>query len=258
MAKRKSKLNEKQLQLLKLLYKFRFVSAALVARHKGVRKSAVNNAFTILMDHGLIDRRYEISYRIQGKGATYYLTPEALRFLRDKYKLNEVVLHSMYKNKSVSDTFVDDNLTLMLAYLNLRDAYPGIFNIFTKSELGDFDYFPEPKPNLYLSRKTVSDDKNGDYMLDIFNDNRLFIIKKRIQVYIDHFDSGEWGDEEYSTILLVCPDPRTEERVQKYIESLLEDFELYTTTKKALLDKQSKETEIWTDAINPENLIDLV
>lgn len=257
MANRRNKLNNKQIQLLKLLFKFRFVTAELVARHKGIRKSAVNNAFSILLDQGLIARHYDNSYKIQGRGATYYLTPEALRLLKGNYKLSETVVRAMLNNKRLSDSFIDDNLTIMAAYLNLRAIYPNAFNIFTASELGDFDYFPEPKPSLYLIRKKPATSSHKDYLLDIFNDSRLFIIKKRIQVYIDHFDSGDWGEGEYPTILLVCADPRSEEKVLKYVESLLEDFELYATTKKALLNRQSQEMAIWTDAINPEELISL-
>jgi predicted transcriptional regulator len=257
MVTRRNKLNDNQIKLLKLLYKFRFVTAELVAEHKAIRRSAVNNSFSILLDQELIARRYDNSYKLQGKGATYYLTPKAVRLLRDSYKLNETTSRTMLKNKRLSEVFVKHNLTIMAAYLNLRGTYPDIFNVFSKSELGDLDYFPEPKPDLYLSRKKPGGNAHNEYMLDIFSDNRLFIIKKRIDVYIDHYDSGDWGEEEYPTILLVCPDSRTEQRTQKYVESLLEDFDLLTTTKDALLNKHTKETAIWTDVFNPEELIGL-
>jgi len=257
MANRRNKLNDKQIQLLQLLYKFRFVTAELVAKHKGIRRSAVNNAFSILLDQELIARHYDNSYKIQGRGATYYLTPKALRLLRGSYKLNENVFRTLLKNKRLSDGFIDDNLTIMAAYLKLREAYPGIFNIFTVSELGDFDYFPEPKSSLYLSRKEPVNGLPSEYMLDIFRDNRKFILKKRIDVYIEHYATGDWGEGEYPTILLVCPDSRSEEYAQKYVESLLEDFDFLTTTKSALLNKHSLETAIWTDVFNPEKLISL-
>src|SRR5476651_357600 len=157
MVARRNKLNDNQIKLLQLLYKFRFVTAELAAMHKGIRRSAVNNAFAILLDQELIARHYDNSYKIKGKGATYYLTPKALRLLRDMYKLNEAVLRNLLKNKRLSDGFIDDNLTIMAAYLKLREAYPDSFNVFSVSELGDFDYFPEPKPNLYLSRKEPVD-----------------------------------------------------------------------------------------------------
>src|ERR1039457_3276306 len=115
MASRRNKLNVKQIQILKLLYKFRFVTGNLVAEHKGIRRSAVNNGFTILLDQELIARHYDVSYKIQGKGASYYLTPKAVRLLRDSYKLNETTLCTMLKNKRLSEVFVKHNLTIMAA-----------------------------------------------------------------------------------------------------------------------------------------------
>ena len=257
MSGRRNKLNVKQLSLLKLIYKFRFVNADLVARHKGMSRSAVNYSLAILLDQDLIGRRYGNSYRIAGKGAAYYLTPKALRLLKDSITLNEQVVRAIYKNKTVGEPFVDDKLTVMRAYLALRNSYPEAFNIFTPSELSGFSDLPEPKPSLYLSRKKSSATKHNDYVLDIIKDNRLFVTKIRVQQYIEHCESGKWGEGDYPTVLLVLPDSRAEEKVLKTVESLLEDFDIYTTTIKALLGSNNSNKAIWSESFEPDELISL-
>jgi hypothetical protein len=163
----------------------------------------------------------------------------------------------MYKNKTVSELFVSDKLIIMEAYLTLRDSYLDTFNIFTTSELGGFTDLPEPQPSLYLNRKKPSTAKSNDYMLDIIKDNRLFVSKLRLQQYIEHCESGEWGEGDYPAVLLVLPDSRAEEKVLKTIESLLEDFDIYTTTIKALLGPKSDNKAIWSESVEPDELLSL-
>jgi hypothetical protein len=192
-----------------------------------------------------------------GQPAVYYLTPKALRLLRDIVGANERAIHAMYKNKSVSEAFMGYKLTIMRAYLVLRDAYPDIYNAFTSTESADFEYLPEPKPDLYLSRRAPSETLPNDYLLDILVDTQMFIVKKRIKAYIEHYDSGDWGEGEYPPILFVCPDGKTEARVLRYAETLLEDIEIHTTTLKALLGSSIGIKQIWSTALEPEMLLSL-
>jgi hypothetical protein len=257
MASRRNKLNAKQIQLLKLLYKFRFVTADLVARHKGISRAAVNYSLAVLVAQDYVGKRYDKNYRLSGKGAVYYLALDGLHLLKQNLNLSENVFHAMRKNNTVGDDFVDGYITIMRVYLALRSTYPDTFNIFTTSELGVFDYFPKPKPSLYLSHRTPTKTKQNDFMLDVIEDNRPFVIKKRLQVYSDHFDSGDWGQEPYPKVLLVCFNAWIESKAQKYIESLLEDFDVYTTSKKALLFSDKDNNQIWSDAFEPEKLFSL-
>ncbi|HEY4963937.1 MAG TPA: hypothetical protein VIH90_04545 [Candidatus Saccharimonadales bacterium] len=255
MSTHRKHLNPNQVQLLKLLYKFRFVSSDLLAKYRDVTRTGINHSLTILVDQILVDRRYDKSYKIQGKSAVYCLTPVGLRMLMDYMPLNDNVVHAMYKNKTVSEGFIDECLRVVEVCTALNSLYPDTFSIFTRSELAQFDYFPEPKPFLYLSRKKPLKGKQNDYMLDIIADNRKFIIKKRIQTYINHHDSGNWGDEEYPTILLLCATPRIEENALKFTESLLEDFDFYTSTIKRFLESDNRDSAIWSDAVEMDELV---
>ncbi len=255
-------LNANQIHVLKLMFKFRFVTSSLLARYKGISRISINKTLKILLDQQYIGAHYDKSYKIQGKGASYYLAPKALHLLKHTHKLNEQVLHAMYKNKSVSRGFIDHNLDVFSAYLKIRASYPERFHIFTKYELADHDYFISPAPDLYLSGTDTAENQYHDYLLDIFTDTQLFIIKKRIAAYIEHYESGEWeaeADTPYPVILIVCPDSRMEERLQTHIAKILDntgidDLVFYTTTSKALA---SSNEAIWSNAIEPDATLTL-
>lgn len=255
-------LNANQIHVLKLMFKFRFITSSLLARYKGISRISSNKTLKILLDQEYIGTRYDKSYKIQGKGASYFLAKKALTYLRDKHHMNQQVLHALYKNKTVGNAFVDHNIDIFAAYLALRDSYSGAFHIFTKTETADYGYFPEPRPDLYLNRIKPSDTSPNEYMLDIFTNSQLFIIKKRIAVYLEHFESGDWESEAetaYPAILIACPDSRMEERLQLHVAKVLDnpgidDLNIYTTTVKALV---GSDTLIWSDVIEPEKLLSL-
>lgn len=245
------------------MYKFRFVTASLLAEYKSLSSPAVmNSALKILLDQQYIGRKYDKSYKLQGKGAVYYLAPKALTYLRDEYGFHEQVLHAMYKNKSVSPAFIEHNLTVFRTYLALRDSYPDTFHAFTKYELATYDYFPEPKPTFYLNRIKPLADGHNEYMLDIFVDTPAFVMKKRFAAVVEHYESGDWEAEaqtDYPTILFVYPDSKGEERLQAHIAKTLDntgidDLTVYTTTVKALTSKQDT---TWTDTLKPQKLMRL-
>jgi SOS-response transcriptional repressor LexA len=65
------------------LYKFRFGSSDLIAkRFNKPSGKYVQKRLHILEDQGYIARRYDKSYKLQGKPAAYYLLPSAARLLQ--------------------------------------------------------------------------------------------------------------------------------------------------------------------------------
>jgi hypothetical protein len=256
-------LNDKQIQLLKLTYKFRFMSAPLLAKFRETDRAVTGSALRTLVEKQYLGRHYDKSYKLQGKGASYFLAARGLRYLRGQPGLNEDVLRAMYKNRSLSRKFINHNLEVAEAYLALRNSYPEIFHMFTKSEQHTFDYFPDPRPDLYLNRIKPSESGHNEYMLDIFTEAPLFIIKKRAAAYMEHYDSGDWeggSDADYPAVLMVVKDSSMEKQLQEHLASRLDsqglDGELiiYTTTIKGLL---SQEPAIWSDVMEPQELLSL-
>ena len=215
-------LTTQQLHLLKIIYKFRFVTADLVAKYKKVSTRATNEAFSILLQRKIISRHYDKTYILLGKGARYYLAPQALKLLKSD-GLNELALHARYKDRSASEQFIEHCLNILIASLNIQVAYKKDFLIYTKAELADQSYFPRPLPDIYLKREVPTQDMPNEYFIDIFSDSQFFIIKKRIDQYIEHFESGDWGGGNYPNILLACPNNTTAQKILKYVETTLDN-----------------------------------
>ena len=263
-TKRRNKLNPKQIHLLILFYKFRYLNSTLLAKYKKINQSSTRRSLKVLYDQKYINRRYSNGYKLLGKAPTYSLAPKAIFLLKTEHQMNPVILQNMYKSKSLTDGFIDHNLDILDAYISIRDKYPDTFNMFTKSELGDYDYFPDDKPDLYLHRLVENIDKPTDYILNIYTDTQVYFIKKKVASYIDHFDSNTWQDKtgiKYPTILIACPDSRSEDNLRAHVVKILDnmgvdDLNIYITTTRALVDQYGS-GEIWTNIYKPDELFDL-
>jgi DNA-binding PadR family transcriptional regulator len=243
------KLTNPQLDLLKLLYKFRFATSTLLAAHRQKNPVTIYGTLQLLLKAQYIAKNYAPSYKLAGRGAEYYLTNTGIRYLRDYENFNQSVLHAMYKNKSLGQPFIQKCLRIYKVYIKLQAQYGTGLTILTRSEVADNDGFPAPLPDLYLY-------SNGtDYFLELFSDSLFFLVKKRIDQHIRHYESDAWSEAAYPTLLFVLPDSRLESKTQAYIEKTLdtafiEDGELnfYTTTQKTLL--ESDHLDIWSSHVS--------
>lgn len=247
------KLTQAQNELLKLLYKFRYSNSQLLSTHRNKSTTAINKTLTILLNRKFIGRNYSPSYKLAGRGAEYYLTNAGIRYLRETYHLNESVLHAMYKNKSIGQPFIQKCLLIYETYIKLQKQYSNNFTILTRAEVADSEGFLAPLPDLYF----YSDSQ--DYLLDIFNDNLFYLVKKRIDQLVEHHESSDWPEKKYPTLLLVFSDSRIEAKAQNYIEKKKddnyiedEDLTILTTTQRALL--TGTENAIWTKGTNKQLL----
>lgn len=253
-------LNAEQLEVLELLYKFRFGSNNLTAEYFGKKdRSFVFKRLKILQDQGYIGKRFESSYRIQGKPAAYYLLPAGARELQKHHDVN---IKTIYRDKSVKEQFVWHCLDIFSIYNQLKAQHGGRLKFFTKSNLNreKFDYFPRPLPDAYVRIKTQQNDKQ--FFLDIFYDgDPFFKAVRRIKQYIDYEENGEWDTTEtgFPAILFVCQSPSLQKRLQKRIIKSLEeawenDLTFALTTKADLI---SGEPKIWQSTSNPDELVPL-
>lgn len=259
-------LNPKQVHVLKLVYKFRFVTSSLLMSYRNNSHRAVTNSLLkTLWAKGYLSRRYDKSFKFQGKGACYYLDGRGIAFLRDDPIAHEPVLHAYSWNDKADDSFIDKHLDTMKAYLALRESYPETFHIFTRYELGGYDFFPEPKPALYLNRITTAKTPPNEYMLDILPKGQFFLVKKRLEAVIEHFDEGEWeagSGTDYPAVLFVCPDAKTEQKLQRHAAKVLDnagidDLKIFTANLKALQDSSQSHKKIWSDVYKPKPLVSL-
>src|SRR6201995_1657432 len=134
-VKPRTNLNNDQLEVLKLLYKFRFGTNELFAQYFGKKApSFVFQRLKILQEQGLVGKRFEGSYRLLGKPAAYYLTPDGARILQDQSGL-DINVKGIYKDKSVSEKFVAHSVDLFAIRNRLHNHYGDELLFFTRSDM---------------------------------------------------------------------------------------------------------------------------
>lgn len=253
-------LNTNQIQLLKTIYKFRFITNNFLASYKKISHVASHKSLEVLKDQDYLGSHYNASYKLLGKGARYYLAPKGLKFLKDNLQLNEHVLHSMYKNKSVTEGFIDHQVDATSVYLHIRSSYPEVFDIFARTELSSFDTFPESRPDLFLNRIKPSEAQTNQYFIELWHDKPPISARKRLSELLEHYDDGEWEDDIYPTLCFVLADARAEDSFVEYASKTLDatgmedEITILTTSIKAL---GGTEQAIWTNVLQPNNLISL-
>lgn len=236
-------LNSNQVRLLKVIFKFRFVSVPLLAEYLGKDKSTVYEQLLVLSSQNYILKNYDSSYRLPAKPATYALAAKGIKYLRDNTDLSQTALRNMYKNKTASESLIVHSLDLFKLWLQLNKQYPDTFDIFTKSEMTDFTEFIRPLPDLYLQRKHNRSTKPNYFLETIESGTMTWILRKRLQAHEQWLEEHEdaWGDN-YPTLLFICGNQSTEKRIHRIVNNGYFDFEVYITTVERLY---GSPTKIW-------------
>ena len=216
-------LTKQQLTTLKIIYKFRFITADLLSKYRSISIPTAKESLTILLKSGYIGRHYEKSYKLLGKGARYFLTAQSIKLLKDQEGLNERVLHARYKDKSATQSLIESSLEIFKTALDIRTNYPEIFTIFTQYELADYFYFPRPLPQLYIRRNDPSPAKINEYFIEIVGDTQFFVVKKQIDKYIEHYEEESWIKTKYPDIFFIISKLSLKKKIDEYLESLIEN-----------------------------------
>lgn len=256
-------LNEEQFEVLHLLYRFRFVTTELVAQYQQKPKaSAVYSRLRVLADQGFIGRRYEKSYKLLGKPASYHILPKGIQLLKEDVETDQKVLQAMYRDRTASEAFIDRNITLFRINNILVSAYRELVDLFTKNELSKFDYFPDKLPDAYISLKTSKGSRTKHYLLELFSAPvPHFAVTNRIKELIEHAESGAWNENlgKPPVILMVCETVKQQKVLQPRIARLeeVEDSEsqIYITNQKSLF--ETDDLDVWQSVVDPISLNNL-
>lgn len=257
-TKHRRKLNDEQLGVLKLLYKFRFGTNELFAEYFGKKdRSFVFKRLKILHEQGLVGKRFDGSYRLQGKSAAYYLTPDGARRLQEACDI-QVNIKGIYKDKNVSEHFVERSLNLFAIRNQLHKQYGDDLKFFTKANMNheEYDYFPQPLPDAYIRLD------NKQFFLDVYYaDQPNVVAVSRMKQYVKYEESDEWSatDTDLPVVLAICESAGLAKRVQRYMKkSIRESWDsevVYALTTKPEL--MSGEQAVWHRADEPDEKLSL-
>lgn len=256
------KLNTGQLEVLDLLFKYRFGTSELIAKIKNTQNgTAIRSRLNILLKQGLIDRRYNGRDKLQGKFAAYFLTSNGMKALEQygvRTDLQRSVKKQVYRLNNVSEDFITHCLCVFTISSQLKNIYGEQIKLFTKLELAKYEYFPQPLPDAFISLK--SDGATHRYLLDFIETNTpSFALNRRLKEYVNYQESEEWEvtNSDFPPILFVCRAKNQEPKLHKRAESLGSDLEVYSTSLEALASASEDQDAIWTGELEETKKISL-
>ena len=266
MADKRSALKQGQIDILEVLYKYRFGSRQLVADSLGIKAgSSLYEKLNVLIKHGLVAMRQEKRLKLLGVPAAYYLTPKGLKSLQalDGHgHITEATIKASYRDKVLSQAFVSHTLDVYSLTNALKHQYVDL-KVYLRRDMSRFSYFPDSPPDAFLSLKLGNIPQR--FFLDVIPDSLpRNILDRRITSYAEFFDEGGWEttNSELPGLLLVAEKGTTETRARRAASAAInradidDDLGVYTTTMSALKGAAASDT-IWTSIDDADELLSL-
>jgi len=234
------KLNQNQIDVLLLLYKFRFVTSNLLTQKlKLQHRNSINSRLQILEDKEYIGRRYDKSYKLMNKPASYFMLPKGFAVLRGMDGISNNTLKNMYKDAQATDGFVERSLMIFGIYNQLEDVFGQRFDMFSKSELTGMEDMPEILPNGLIRLKTSDSPRAKERNFFIYyveEREPLFAVSNIITKQLEYGDSEDWQElfGKPPAIILICNSPALERRLHRQAGRVEDEAakgqKFYTTT----------------------------
>jgi len=216
-VKRNNKLNEKQIGILITIYRFRFITIPLLAKYNEVSNQSIAGSIKVLEEAGLVNKRYNSSYKLQGKAARYFLSPNAIKLFQDNNDINQHSLNLFYKTKLLSEDAVDSHIQTLQTYLEYKAKLTGNYTLKTKYELYKHEDQPDPPSDIYAHSNNK---QQSDIFMEIHNNSQAFIIQKRL-TYLAEFIEDNYEDNQPKVILITN---NNNKKLGKIIENINEEY----------------------------------
>lgn len=245
------KLTGQQQRVLKLLFKFRFVSAGLLADVMGIHRVSVYEVLEQLVSKKLVAKVYEPKFRIDRKPAYYYLNKSGVTAVRKLMDVKESVVHALYKNDEMTDDFVSHSMKLIQCYTAIIKYLPKDSAVFSKTEINRFRQFPKNRPDLYIR---TPDGKEA--IVVIADDKPPYIVRKRLDEIITHSEDESWEGNNYPHICFVLKDSSAKfsflYTTNKKLEGMGMDEGELPILASALTAFDKPAAHIWSSPFNPK------
>lgn len=271
----RSKLKQSQIDILNLIYKYRFTSRQLLLESMGSSDTSDSNnglyrKLEIFIKHGLISKRLEKRQKLLGIPAAYYLAPGGVRALQDWPGFETIptsAINAAYRNKTVDTKFVNRTIAIH-KYTNLLHRHYPSLKVFTQRDVARFSYFPKPLPDVVLSLSLEGQDEPLRFFLDIIpSGTPRPAIEAKLKTYCEFFENGGWDktNSPRPAILLATSSARSERQLQYLSRTRLSRYgeinlRIFTTTVQAL-NRMDDEGLVWTrvtDTDQPRELSTLL
>lgn len=255
-------LNPKQIELIKFIAKYRFVTASQVQKHFNLKsRPSVNVKLKVLVTAGLVGMQYDRSYKLIGKPAAFFLTPKGMREAQKHVPyITEALIRSSYSDKKASESLVQESAKILELSASITNSYPGM-KALTARQLADIDYLPKLHPSLYLAQNTDSGPLR--YFLYYFGNTKRYdvAVNSKIARLVKYRESETYAQSgnSFPTVLLVCDSAAIERLAQRSMRGALnrsyESINAYTTSYQSLLGQTRQDEPLWSSIDDPDTLV---
>ena len=213
-------LNNNQIQNLKTVLKFRYVTTDNLAHYQSITTNSAYSALEILKKAGYLEKIYEKSYRLLNKSARYFLTQQALTFLHSQadVQLDDAIWKSRKTDGKKTPDFIDLQVALHAAYNELVARFGDKIAIDTGLELHGIEGVIKPLPGLLVRPNT-----GKNFFVEVADGQHLFFVRKRIRKYIENYESNEWEGDTYPNVYVIRSSASDRTRLRKFVYQLMED-----------------------------------
>lgn len=233
---------DKQITILKLLYRFRFLTSIHIQHLLNDKTLRLTNYhLKTLTLNNYVNKHYSRSLGLGNLPAVYFLAPKSIRVLQDIDGVDPKILKRIYREKIRSQQFITHWLFIARYYeylLTESAKSKHTLHFFTKTDLMAHKYIIHPLPDAYFARLDENQETKR-YLVEIIDEGApRFALRKRIEQYTDYIDSGKFEEvtgHSFPTILLICPTLGLQIYLKKYLakiyeESSLDQVSIYLTT----------------------------
>lgn len=253
---KKLKTTLKQLEILNLLYRYRFLNRHQIQKflnHKDPKR--INTWLKDLHQNKIIGRHYSTKIGENTRPAIYYLSAKSKQVLSNinNPDITYTNLGRVYREHIRSRLFVERCIFIADLYFYLSDSLKPDqkLSFFTKVELENFNYLPKPLPESYIA---ILDPKlNKRYFLEIFDENTpRFVARSRVERYCEYKSLRLWernSDQDFPAVLMVFSDQKLKDYMMTFIpryfeEEYIDDISFFLTTK-ALIEQTKLSVNVW-------------
>lgn len=232
-------IKDKQLEILILLYKFRFLNRTQI--QKMLNHKYFNTIILWLND--LTNKKYivrEFNKKFASQPSVYFLDKLSIIKLKGRDGIKNNLLAKVYKSKTLTQRFRRHCMFLADIYLSLLDLTKNSnakLHYYTKTQINGMRYMILPEPDAYFA---IEDAKKNikRYFLDVFDYPAPKVeLKKRVEQYFNYYEENYWQDNTghpFPEVIMVCPDIRSKINLTKivkdYLSSEWSEILFYVTT----------------------------
>lgn len=234
----------KQLKILTLIYRFRFLNRHHIQTLLNYKDTkTINTWLKDLTNKNIFGRNYSTKLKENTKPAIYYLATKSRKILLDQDNINEKILSRAYRDKNASQKLISHCLFMADIYLLLKEQTlkdKQQLHFYTKTDLAEHYYLPYNRPDAYIALETNKQTKR--YFLEIIDEGTpRFMLRKKISQYIEYFDESTWQDRTLHpnpALLFIFPNQQIYDFLAKHIAQTLEeetsDLQFFLSLKSAI------------------------